>query len=95
MLANPRFSAAIRAPAIAGLLLILPFAIMEFMFNILNNPRALNANGLIGLTVLFGLLWLLPTAIHGHSVADGANCTRGNRYFCEIRSFSCSESLLC
>ncbi len=61
MLANPRFSAAIRAPAIAGLLLILPFAIMEFMFNILNNPRALNAKGLIGLTVLFGLLWLLPT----------------------------------
>ena len=31
------------------------------MFNILNNPRAHNPAALIGLTVLFGLLWLLPT----------------------------------
>jgi hypothetical protein len=47
--------------AIISLLLVLPFAILEFVFNILNKPSALNPKNLAGLTFLFGLMWLLPT----------------------------------
>ena len=42
--------------ALISFILVLPFAILEFMFNTINKQ---NAPGLI---VLFGLLWLLPMA---------------------------------
>ena len=42
--------------AIISLVLTLPFAILESLFNVVNKQNA------PGLVVLFGLLWLLPTA---------------------------------
>ena len=47
-------------PAVAlSLLLVLPFALLEFVFNILNNPAALNPKNLTDLAVLFGFMWVL------------------------------------
>jgi len=46
----------LRAPALISFILVLPFALLEFSFNTVNKQNA------PGLTVLFGLLWLLPTA---------------------------------
>ena len=46
----------LRSPAIISLILVLPFVILEFMFNPVNQQDA------PGLTVLFGLLWLFPMA---------------------------------
>jgi hypothetical protein len=46
----------LRAPAFISFILVLPFALLEFSFNTVNKQNA------PGLTVLFGLLWLLPTA---------------------------------
>ena len=46
----------LRSPAIISFILVLPFVILEFMFNTVNKQNA------PGLTVLFGLMWLLPTA---------------------------------
>ena len=46
----------LRSAAIISFILVLPFAILESLFNTVNQQNAL------GLTVLFGLLWLLPTA---------------------------------
>ena len=45
-----------KSAAIISFILVLPFAILEFLFNTVNKQ---NAPGLI---VLFGLLWLLPMA---------------------------------
>ena len=42
--------------ALISFLLVLPFAILESLFNTVNKQNAL------GLIVLFGLLWLLPMA---------------------------------
>ena len=50
-----------RSAVVIGFLLCLPFAVLEYVFNILNNPRALEPQNLTSLTVLFGLMWLLPT----------------------------------
>ena len=49
----------LRPPVIIGLLFVLPFMILEFMFQIAGNPAAQNAKNLTGLTVLFCLMWLL------------------------------------
>ena len=46
----------LRSAAIISFILVLPFAILESLFNTVNKQNAL------GLTVLFGLLWLLPMA---------------------------------
>ena len=52
----------LRAPAIISLLLVLPFMILEFMFNVVHRIHALSLKNALDFTVLFGLLWLLPTA---------------------------------
>ncbi len=49
-------TSSLRAPAIMSFLLVLPFMILEFMFNVATRINVLD------FTVLFGLLWLLPTA---------------------------------
>jgi hypothetical protein len=46
----------IRSAAIISFVLVLPFVVLEFLFNNVNKQNAL------GLTLLFGLLWLLPLA---------------------------------
>ena len=46
----------IRSAAFVSSVLVLPFVILEFVFNNVNKQNAL------GLTLLFGLLWLLPSA---------------------------------
>ncbi|MGQ0604493.1 MAG: hypothetical protein ACT4QE_22665 [Anaerolineales bacterium] len=52
----------LRAPVIISSILVLPFIILEFMFQIVNRPGALNPQNILSLSVLFGLLWLLPIA---------------------------------
>ena len=52
----------LRAPAIISFLLVLPFMILEFMFNVVHRIHALSLKNALDFTVLFGLLWLLPTA---------------------------------
>ncbi len=47
----------LRAAAIISFILVLPFVILELTLN--NTPTMQNAPGL---TLLFGLLWLLPLA---------------------------------
>ncbi len=51
-----------KSAAIAGFLFVLPFATLEFMFNIINKPDALSLKKVLDLSVLFGLMWLLPMA---------------------------------
>lgn len=46
----------IRSAAIISSFIVLPFAILELLSNAVNRHNA------PGLTVLFGLLWLLPSA---------------------------------
>lgn len=46
----------LRSPAIIGLVLMLPFALLELVHNKVNSRDA------PGLAVLFGLLWILPVA---------------------------------
>ena len=58
VLAAPRSA---KAPALIGLIFVLPFAILELVSNPLTTLRALHLQHLTSLTVLFGLLWLLPT----------------------------------
>ena len=57
VLAAPRSA---KAPALIGLIFVLPFAILELVSNPLTTLRALHLQHLTSLTVLFGLLWLLP-----------------------------------
>jgi hypothetical protein len=46
--------ASFRSPALISFILVLPFMILEFIFNTVNQQNA------PGLTALFGLMWLLP-----------------------------------
>lgn len=46
--------------AIISFLLALPFMILEFMFKVVNRLGALSLRNVLDLTVVFGLLWLLP-----------------------------------
>ncbi len=46
----------LKSAAIISLLIVLPFALLESLNNTITRQNAL------GLLVLFGLLWLLPTA---------------------------------
>ena len=50
-----------KSPVLIGLICVLPFAILELVFNPLTDLHALHLKHLTSLTFLFGLLWLLPT----------------------------------
>lgn len=54
------FFSRFRSAAIISSILVLPFVILEFVFNIVNKPAILSLKQALDLTVLFGLLWLLP-----------------------------------
>lgn len=54
------FLSRFRSAAIISSILVLPFVILEFMFNIVNQSNALSLKKGLDLTLLFGLLWLLP-----------------------------------
>jgi hypothetical protein len=62
----------LRWPAIISSFLVLPLAILEFTFNTVNKANA------PGLTLLFGLLWLLPTAFIATLVPIVRNVRAGN-----------------
>jgi hypothetical protein len=63
----------LRAPAFISFILVLPFALLEFSFNTVNKQNA------PGLTVLFGLLWLLPTVFIVVLAPLVRNTRAGNR----------------
>ena len=52
----------LRAPAIISFLLVLPFMLLDLMLNLANRLHALSLKHALDFAVLFGLLWLLPTA---------------------------------
>lgn len=47
----------LRPAALVGMTLVLPLVILEFLFN-----TTLTKHSVVGLTPLFGFLWLLPVA---------------------------------
>ncbi len=49
----------LRAPALISFLLVLPFMIFDWMFNVANRQHALSPKHVLDFAVLFGLLWLL------------------------------------
>ncbi|RIK53480.1 hypothetical protein DCC62_32285, partial [candidate division KSB1 bacterium] len=51
-----------KSAAIVSFILVLPFVILEFIFNIVNMPNALTLKKALDLSVLFGVMWLLPMA---------------------------------
>jgi hypothetical protein len=53
----------LRLPAIIGFLIILPFMILEFMFNIVKRLNTFSLRNALDFIVLFGFLWLGLTAI--------------------------------
>ncbi|MBA2503380.1 MAG: hypothetical protein H0V27_10910 [Pyrinomonadaceae bacterium] len=52
----------LRSSALISFLLVLPFMILDFWFQIVNKPTALSLKNYSDFTMLFGFLWLLPTA---------------------------------
>lgn len=54
-----------KSAAIVSFILVLPFVILEFMFNIVNMPNAFSLKKALDLSVLFGVMWLLPMAFIG------------------------------
>ena len=51
-----------RAPAIISFLLVLPFMILDLVFNGATRLQALSLKHALDFAVVFGLLWLLPTS---------------------------------
>ena len=49
------------SPAKIGLLLTVPFLVMELVFNGANRISVITPEYLLGITFLFGILWALPT----------------------------------
>lgn len=62
----------LRPAAIISLILILPFAILEFIYN------SVNRQNIASLALLFGLLWLLPTAFIAILMPIVSNIRTGN-----------------
>lgn len=60
--AMKNFFAKLRPAAIVSFLLVLPFMILEFAFNLSSKLPSPGFKYAIDSAVLFGLLWLLPTA---------------------------------
>jgi hypothetical protein len=60
-------------------LLVLPFMILEFMFDIVNRPGALSLRNVLDLIVVFGLLYLLPTVFIVILMSMVRNARAGNR----------------
>lgn len=69
----------LKSPAIISFMLVLPFVILEFIFNTVNKQNA------PGLTVLFGLMWLLPTAFIVILMPIVRNVRAGKQY--NVESF--------
>ena len=51
----------LKSAAVISFLLVLPFMILDFWFQILNKPTALSLKNYTDFIMLFGFLWLLPT----------------------------------
>jgi len=51
-----------KSATIISFLLVLPFMILDFWFQIVNKPTALSDRNYSDFIMLFGFLWLLPTA---------------------------------
>ena len=54
-------TSSLKAPAIISLLLVLPFMMLDVVFNGAPSLHALRPEHALDFAVLFGLLWLLPT----------------------------------
>lgn len=54
-------TSSLKAPAIMSFLLVLPFMILDLVFNVTHRLHALSLKHALDFAVLFGLLWLLPT----------------------------------
>ncbi|MBC7932747.1 MAG: hypothetical protein H7Z38_19470 [Rubrivivax sp.] len=52
----------LKSAAVISLLLVLPFMILDFWFQIVNKPIALSLKNYTDFIMLFGFLWLLATA---------------------------------
>jgi hypothetical protein len=84
----------LRSAAIISFLLVLPFAILEFMFNIAYKPTALSLKKALDLTVLFGLLWLLPVTFITILLPMVRNVQVGNRIMARPIHFLLSVAFL-
>lgn len=55
-------TANLKSAAAVSFLLVLPFMILDFWFQIINKPTALSLKNYTDFVMLFGFLWLLATA---------------------------------
>lgn len=60
--AMKHFLTSFKTAAFVSFILVLPFVILEFMFNVVNKPNAFSVKKALDLGVLFGIMWLLPMA---------------------------------
>jgi len=68
----------LRSAAIISFILVLPFMILDFWFQIVNKPTALSGRNYRDFIMLFGFLWLLPTAFLVILVPIVRNARAGN-----------------
>jgi len=80
--------ASFRSPAIISFILVLPFMILEFMFNTVTKQNA------PGLTVLFGLMWLLSMLFIVILMPLVRNVRAGNSIMANPINFLLRASLL-
>ena len=68
----------LKSATLISFLLVLPFMILEFWFQIINKPTVIRLKNVTDFILLFGFLWLLPMAFIVILTPIARNARAGN-----------------